>query len=80
MSDGVLTPDPRHRVAAATTSARAELGGLAQVSLWSMGAAEAASTLVALTRLRSQVAELELPTSRSGPGWRPGTCGPTRPR
>jgi len=60
MSEGVLTPDPRHRVAAFVASARAGAGELSEVSLWSMGAAEAASTLVELTRLRSQVAELEL--------------------
>jgi len=59
MSEGELTPDPRHRVAVTTAWLRAEVDGLGDASLWSMTADEAASTLVELTRLRAQVGELE---------------------
>jgi len=64
MSEGVHTPDPRHRVAAFVATTRAEADELAGVALWSMGAEETASTLVELTRLRSQVTELELRVAR----------------
>ena len=64
MSEGNLGPDPRHRVAAFVASTHAAAGELADAPLWSMGAAEAASTLVELTRLRAQVAELELRVAR----------------
>ena len=49
MSEGVLTPDPRHRVARFVASTRADLDDLAGVSLWSMTRSEAAATLVELT-------------------------------
>ena len=45
-------------------STRADLDDLADVSLWSMTREEAASTLLELTRLRAQVAELELRVAR----------------
>jgi hypothetical protein len=49
---------PRHRVASATAHLRAVADGVVDASVWSMTAAEAASTLVELTRLAGQVAEL----------------------
>ncbi len=60
MSEGVLTPDPRHRVARFVASTRTDLEDLAGVSLWSMTRQETAATLLELTRLKAQVAELEL--------------------
>ncbi|MGI8645609.1 MAG: hypothetical protein ACR2JD_04735, partial [Nocardioides sp.] len=60
MSEGTLGPDPRHRVAATVTSLRTDLDELMGASLWSMDAAESASTLVELTRLGAQVAELTM--------------------
>jgi hypothetical protein len=53
MSEGVMTPDPRHRVARFVASARADLGDLAQVPVWSMTKTETATTLLELTRLRA---------------------------
>ena len=64
MSEGVVGPDPRHRVARFVASTRADLDDLAEVSLWSMGRDEAAATLLELTRLRAQVTELELRVAR----------------
>jgi hypothetical protein len=49
---------PHHQVASATAHLRATADGVADASVWSMTAAEAASTLVELTRLAGQVAEL----------------------
>jgi hypothetical protein len=49
---------PHHRVASATAHLRATADGVAAASVWSMTAAEAASTLVELTRLAGQVAVL----------------------
>ena len=60
MSEDVLAPDPRHRVAAFVASTRAGLDELAEVGLWSMDAAEAGTTLTGLTRLGAQVAELTM--------------------
>jgi hypothetical protein len=65
MSEGVMTPDPRHRVARFVASTRTDLGDLAQVPVWSMTKTEtAATTLLELTRLRAQVVELELRVAR----------------
>ena len=64
MSEGIQGPDPRHRVAVATSWMRAQVDDLADTSLWSMTRADAAATLVELTRLRAQVAELELRVAR----------------
>ena len=49
---------PHHQVASATAHLRAIADGVVDASVWSMTAAEAASTLVELTRLAAQVAEL----------------------
>ena len=49
---------PRHQVASATAHMRATADGVVDASVWSMTAAEAATTLVELTRLAAQVAEL----------------------
>ncbi len=49
---------PRHQVASATAQLRDIVDTLVDVSVWSMDAAETASTLVELTRLESQVMEL----------------------
>src|SRR4051812_29545796 len=50
---------PHHQVASATARMRAIADGVVDASVWSMTAEEAASTLVELTRLKAQVAELE---------------------
>jgi hypothetical protein len=50
---------PHHQVASATAQLRAVADGVVDASVWSMTAAEAASTLVELTRLESQAAELK---------------------
>ena len=60
MSEDARTEGPRHRVAVFVASTHADLIGLVEVPVWSMNAQETASTLVGLTRLRAQVAELEL--------------------
>ena len=60
MSQGVSTPDPRHRVAALVASTHADLDDLADVALWSMTPQETAPTLLALTRLKARIAALEL--------------------
>jgi hypothetical protein len=49
---------PHHQVASATAHLRAVADGVVDASVWSMSAAEAAMTLVELTRLAAQVAEL----------------------
>jgi len=49
---------PRHQVASATAQLRDVADSLVNVSVWSMSAAETASTLVELTRLEAQVVEL----------------------
>lgn len=51
---------PRHPVAEGVARLHAELEQLAEVPVWSMGYAELGETLVALTRLRARVEELEL--------------------
>ncbi|CUR57275.1 HNH nuclease (fragment) [metagenome] len=56
----MASSDQQHVVTRAVGSLRASLSGLAEVPLWSMGAAETATTLVEVTRLAAQVAELEL--------------------
>ncbi len=55
-----FTTDPRHPVAQTVGMARAEVAGLAGMPLWTMGAEEAADTLIELTRLQAQVAELTM--------------------
>jgi hypothetical protein len=50
---------PRHRVSVAVAHAHTEMDAVTDASLWSMSAAETAKTLVALTRLKARVAELE---------------------
>src|SRR4051794_24724370 len=49
---------PHHQVATATARMRAVVDGLVDATVWSMTAAEAASTLGELTRLEAQVVEL----------------------
>src|SRR5690349_20622975 len=49
---------PRHRVSAATAAMRAAADAVVDASVWSMDAAETAATLVELTALAAQVAEL----------------------
>ena len=66
MSEGVLTPDPRHRVARFVASTRADLDDLADVSAWSMSAAETREAMVELTRLEAQIAELQLRVADHG--------------
>jgi hypothetical protein len=48
-----------HRVAAAVAGVRAALTGVADAPVWSMGAAETATTLTELDRAEAQVAELK---------------------
>src|SRR6478736_1462783 len=50
---------PRHRVASATAQMRAVADSVVDASVWSMGAVEARSTLLDLTRLEAQVGELK---------------------
>src|SRR4051795_7030597 len=50
---------PRHRITEATAQMRAAVTSVAGAPVWSMTAPEAASTLVQLTRLEAQVAELK---------------------
>ncbi len=50
---------PRHRVSVATAQMRAAADAVADASVWSMDAAETAATLVELTRLEAQVAEVK---------------------
>jgi hypothetical protein len=49
---------PRHQVASATAQMRDVADGVVDASVWSLSAAEAATTLVELTRLEAQVVEL----------------------
>ncbi|MGY2703009.1 hypothetical protein ACVW2K_002593 [Nocardioides sp. HB32] len=50
---------PRHRVAATVAQMRDLAGSVTDASVWSMEPAETTATLIALTRLKAQVAELE---------------------
>ena len=50
---------PRHRVAVAIAHAHAEMDAVTDSSVWSMNPAETRATLVAITRLKAKVAELE---------------------
>ena len=50
---------PHHQVASAAAQMRVVADWLVDASVWSMNAAEAASTLVELTRLEAQVVELK---------------------
>ncbi|WP_197025201.1 HNH endonuclease signature motif containing protein [Nocardioides sp. URHA0032] len=50
---------PRHRVSVAVAHAHAALDAVSDASVWSMDAAETTATLVELSRLKAQVAELE---------------------
>jgi hypothetical protein len=50
---------PRHRVSVAVAHAHTELDTVVDASMWSMDPAETASTLVAVTRLKARLAELE---------------------
>src|SRR6478672_4411126 len=56
----MVTDSPRHQVSRTVAAMHTRLSDLADTSLWSMPAEEAASTLAELTRLSAQVAELEL--------------------
>src|SRR4051794_13106055 len=49
---------PRHRITEATAQMRSTAASVAGAPVWSMTATEAAATLVQLTRLEAQVAEL----------------------
>lgn len=60
MSEDVITPDPRHRVAAFVASTDAHLDDLADASVWLMTPTETASTLLEVTRLKARISELEL--------------------
>ncbi|MCW2764109.1 MAG: nuclease, partial [Nocardioides sp.] len=53
-------PPAEHVVSRAVATMRTEVGGVAQAALWSMSPAEAAATLIEVTRLSAQVAELAL--------------------
>jgi hypothetical protein len=79
---------PQHRVSRAVARLHEILDAVADTSLWSMGPAETAETLTALTRLAAREAELTLRVAahaetvqvadaRVRPRPRPG--GPTRP-
>src|SRR5215207_5506332 len=50
---------PRHRVSVATAEMRSAADAVVDASVWSMDAAETAATLVELTRLEAQVAEVK---------------------
>src|SRR6478735_934013 len=50
---------PHHQVATATAHMRGIADGVVDASVWSMNAAETASTLLELTRLEAQVVELK---------------------
>ena len=50
---------PAHRVTEATAQMRAAIDSVRGAPVWSMTAAESAATLVELTRLEAQVAELK---------------------
>ncbi|WP_081790267.1 HNH endonuclease signature motif containing protein [Nocardioides sp. URHA0032] len=50
---------PRHRVSVTVAQMRDLAGSVTDASVWSMDAAETTTTLIALTRLKAQVAELE---------------------
>ena len=52
--------DPTHPVAAAVAAVRAELGSVAGTPVWSMSASEAGESLVAVTQLAAQVAQLQM--------------------
>jgi hypothetical protein len=52
--------DPTHPVAAAVAAVRAELGSVAGTPVWSMNASETGDTLVAVTELAAQVAQLQM--------------------
>jgi Domain of unknown function (DUF222) len=51
---------PRHRVSVAVAHAHAEIDAVADASVWSMTPEETTATLVEITRLESQLAELKL--------------------
>ncbi|WP_457203794.1 DUF222 domain-containing protein [Nocardioides sp. HB32] len=50
---------PRHRVSVTVAQMRDLAGSVIDASVWSMDAAETTATLVSITRLKAQVAELE---------------------
>src|SRR4051812_40178968 len=50
---------PRHRVSVTVAQMRDLAGSVTDASVWSMDAAETTTTLIQLTRLKAQVAELE---------------------
>src|SRR3954452_23406364 len=50
---------PRHRVSVAVAHAHSQIDAVADASVWSMEPAETTATLIQLTRLKAQVAELE---------------------
>ncbi|MEJ7831386.1 MAG: DUF222 domain-containing protein [Nocardioides sp.] len=60
MASTVDTTDRGHPISAAVARIEGELAGLVEQPAWSMGVEETRVTLVGLTRLAAQVAELEL--------------------
>ncbi len=61
MTAAALDPShPAHPVATVVASVRAELRSVSGTPVWSMTAAETGSALVEVTRLKAQVAQLEL--------------------
>ncbi|MEJ7832768.1 MAG: DUF222 domain-containing protein [Nocardioides sp.] len=60
MASTVDTTDRGHPISAAVARMRTEIGGVAEQPAWSLGAEETRATVVELTRLAAQVAELEL--------------------
>src|SRR3954454_23698499 len=64
---------PHHQVATATAQMRGIANALVDASVWSMSAGEAASTLVELTRLEAQVAELKTRVARHADEMQVGT-------
>ncbi len=85
---------PRHRVSVATAQMRAAADAVVDASVWSMDAAETAATLVELTRLEAQVAEVkarvaghaddlhvgQAASASSAANWRTPPRAPGRPR
>ena len=52
--------DPTHPVATVVASVRDELRSVAETPVWSMSASETGDALVEVTRLKAQVAQLQL--------------------
>ncbi|GAA4703307.1 HNH endonuclease signature motif containing protein [Nocardioides conyzicola] len=64
---------PHHQVATATARMRGIVDGLVDASVWSMTSAEAASTLVELTKLEAQVVEIRARVARHADELQVGT-------